>query len=615
MRRIELLCPAKNLETAKSAILCGADAVYIGASAFGARYAAANDVEEIAELCNFAHLYGCRICVALNTILDDNEILQAAELAKKLCDVGVDALIVQDLGLLEYGLPQIPIQASTQCHTTSPEKAKFLEACGFDTIVLARELSLAEIENISKELSPTTKLECFVHGALCVSYSGQCRLSYAVGGRSGNRGECAQPCRIKYELLDTNGKQIVPPAHFLSLRDMNRSKSVGEMLDAGIDIFKIEGRLKDENYVKNTAAFYRKILDKEITERGLARSSYGESKVLFEPLAEKTFSRRFCEYHLHGTQSECSSFETPKARGEFIGKAQKVFQGGFIFKNAEKIFANGDGLLFELNGKSQGGAVQKIDGDKVYVGRPEDKIQIIENSNIFRNKDVRFENLLSQKCERKMSVKISVKETENQLCFKVKTLDDRSVETQLFVEKPAPANNDLSAKETLIKNLAKLGETPFKADEIEINILRMPFFRVAEINAIRRKIVEHLKNEILKTYSEKQLAFKARSPNFAFKPSEEIECDSSANVYNKYAENFYSKFGIKISEFAAENFPMSKLRGKRVMTTKHCILRELGLCKKLNGKKFKEPFYLKNGDTTLQLHFDCIRCGMDIYFQ
>lgn len=319
--KVELLSPAKNAEIAKSAILAGADSVYIGASAFGARAAAANPVEDIEALCKFAHLFGCRIYVALNTILDDGELDAAARLAWSVYRAGADALIIQDFGLLECGLPPMPLHASTQCHLATPDKARFLEACGFDTIVVARELSLDEISEISKSVS--CKIECFAHGALCVSYSGQCYLSHAVGGRSGNRGECAQPCRMPYSLENSEGKEVMEPAHYLSLRDMNRSKGLGEMLDAGVGVFKIEGRLKDAEYVKNITALYRKRLDAELEKRGVKKLSYGKSSAAFEPSAQKTFNRLFTEYHLRGTQGGNESFATPKARGEPIGTVER----------------------------------------------------------------------------------------------------------------------------------------------------------------------------------------------------------------------------------------------------------------------------------------------------
>lgn len=614
MRQIELLCPAKNIQTAKSAILCGADAVYIGANAFGARYSASNSIDEIAELCDFAHIYGCRVCITLNTILHDDEIAQAVEMANKLYEVGVDSLIVQDLGLLEYGLPSMPLQASTQCHTTTPEKAKFLEACGFGTIVLARELSLEQIKKISDALKPDTRIECFVHGALCVSYSGQCRLSYAIGGRSGNRGECAQPCRMKYELYDANEKELAPPAHYLSLRDMNRSNSVGEMLDAGVDIFKIEGRLKDENYVKNTTAYYRKILDQEIKSRNLQRVSFGTSEISFQPDPNKTFTRTFCEYHLHGTQKNCASFDTPKAKGEFIGVAKKTFQNAFILPNADKILSNGDGLVFESKENSFGSAVRKIEGDKVYVGHPNDKIIIRQNSKIFRNKNVKFESELDKQIIRKMDVEISVSTMENSAIFSIKTLDTRNVVASVKIDNITFAQNENLATETLKQNLSKLGSTPFVAKNILVDSKNIPFLPVSKINAIRRELVDSLTRNILDSYKQSQKKFVAPTQNFNI-PTDAIQSDDFANVLNSYAEKFYKKFGINISQYAVESREKESLADKQVMLTKHCILRELNLCTKTSGKKIKQPLILKNESAYLHIFTDCKNCNMIIYYK
>jgi len=614
MRRIELLCPAKNIQTAKSAILCGADAVYIGANAFGARYVASNPTDEIAELCDFAHLYGCRVCITLNTILHDDEIPQAIDLAKKLYDVGVDSLIIQDLGLLECGLPPMPLQASTQCHTTTTEKAKFLEACGFGTIVLARELSLEQIKEISQALKPDTRIECFVHGALCVSYSGQCRLSYAIGGRSGNRGECAQPCRMKYELYDADENEIAPPAHYLSLRDMNRSQSVGEMLDAGVDIFKIEGRLKDENYVKNTTAYYRKILDKEIESRNLKRASFGKSEIDFQPDPNKTFTRTFCEYHLHGTQKNCASFDTPKAKGEFIGFAKKTFPNGFILPNATAILSNGDGLVFEDKENSFGCAVRKIEGDKDYLGHPNDKIIVRANSKIFRNKNVKFESELEKQIVRKMDVEISVSSAENATLFSVKTLDERAIEASVKITDITNAQNENRAIETLKQNLAKLGQTPFVAKNIFVNSKNVPFLPVSKINAIRRELIDALTKNILDSYKQSQRQYIAPQPNFDI-TTDTIQSDELANVLNSYAEKFYKKFGINISGRAVESTPKESLLGKQVMQTKHCILRELNLCTKTSDKKIKQPLILKNQSAYLHVYTDCKNCGMNIFYK
>ena len=333
----ELLSPARDVETAKCAILAGADAVYIGAPKFGARKDAANSAEDIAQLCRFAHLYGCKVYVALNTILFDSEIESAARLCETLWDGGADAIIAQDLGLLGATDRRVKFHASTQCNIDSPQKAKFLENAGFAAVVLARETGLAQTAETAKTVS--VPIECFAHGALCVSYSGQCYLSYAIGGRSGNRGECAQPCRMLYEFADADGKRIAPPAYYLCLRDMNRIGRLSDMLDAGVSIFKIEGRLKDAAYVKNITAAYRAALDEQLKKRNLPRASFGETQIAFAPDPQKSFNRLFCTYHLDGIEKGCASFQTPKARGEFIGIIKKSFDGGFVFPDCSSTSA------------------------------------------------------------------------------------------------------------------------------------------------------------------------------------------------------------------------------------------------------------------------------------
>lgn len=613
VKTTEILAPAKDVEVAKNAILAGADSVYIGASEFGARATAGNSVEEIAELCKFAHIYNCAVYITINTILTDDELDRACVLIDKLYNVGVDAIIVQDLGLVQKCDCKIPFHASTQCHLTTPEKAQFLSACGFDTLVLARELSVDEIKKISA--SVPNKLECFVHGALCVSYSGQCYLSYAIGGRSGNRGVCAQPCRMKWSLLDSEGKSLCSDLHFLSLRDMNRSNSLQDMLDAGVSVFKIEGRLKGADYVKNVVAYYRQSIDKIIDAepKKFERLSFGRTKILFEPSLSKTFSRTFTEYHLHGISSGNESFSTPKARGEFLGEIKKVFAGGFYFQNADKVFSNGDGIF--LDGKKQIGCnVRSVEGDKVFIGMPSEKLMPSENSKIWRNKDLKFEKQLQQKIERKLAIKISVSETQTQWKFFAQLKDVRKTSSEILIDKTSHivAENLQSATGRMMQNLTRLGGTSFEAD-VEIISRSLPLLKVAEINEIRRRLIEKLSENILAQYEEKRRAKVRKQPVKTTFEKLPFSPDKYANVFNQSAKHFYKKMGFDVEEFAPET--NNVLSGLRVMTTRHCILRELNLCKKLG--KFKnatEPLYLENSDARLRLHFDCKRCGMDIFW-
>ena len=348
---------------------------------------------------------------------------------------------------------------------TTPQKARFLDACGFDTLVLARELSLAEIARISAAVD--NRLECFVHGALCVSYSGQCYLSQAIGGRSGNRGVCAQPCRMKWSFRDANGAKIRADAHFLSLRDMNRSASLAEMVGAGVSVFKIEGRLKDANYVKNITAFYRKKLDEFIAENPqYTRASFGISKTYFTPAPQKTFSRAFTEYHLHGISAGNESFRTPKARGELMGRIKKGFASGFVFADAEKTFSNGDGILLVGKEKTFGGNVYKIEGERVFVGTPSEKTVPESGAEIWRNKDVKFERELERKISRKLKCTTRVMEDSDAWTVQMCLADERavSVSARILKDEVQTAQNLRAAADALSRALAKLGDTPFETE-------------------------------------------------------------------------------------------------------------------------------------------------------
>lgn len=609
----ELLSPARDVETAKCAILAGADAVYIGAPKFGARKDAANSAEDIAQLCKFAHLYGCKVYVALNTILFDGEIENAARLCETLWDDGADAIIAQDLGLLGATDRRVKFHASTQCNIDSPQKAKFLENAGFAAVVLARETGLAQTAETAKTVS--VPIECFAHGALCVSYSGQCYLSYAIGGRSGNRGECAQPCRMLYEFADAAGKRIAPPAYYLCLRDMNRIGRLSDMLDAGVSIFKIEGRLKDAAYVKNITAAYRAALDEQLKKRNLPRASFGESQMAFAPDPQKSFNRLFCTYHLDGVEKGCSSFQTPKARGEYIGTAKKTFDGGFVFTRAENVFSNGDGLFFDIgeNKNGFGAAVRSVDGEKVFVGRPDERVKIPPSAKIFRNRDVKFEEQLAAKISRKMAAEIEAAQTEDEYVFKISTADSRNASAEIRIKTAdlQTAQNPESAARRLEESLSKLGDTAFRADCVKIGLRTFPHLRAADANALRRELVAKLEAEILAQYEKARTSYVRPLPRkCADQLRPPFDCDARANVSNKYARKFYESLGVNITDNAPE--AGGDLDSIPLMRTRHCILRELGMCKKMGkfGGNFKEPFRLKSADGEFKITFDCKNCQM-----
>lgn len=604
--KIELLSPAKNKECAIAAILAGADAVYMGAQAFGARQNAGNSYEDIRDVCNFAHSYGARVYIALNTIFTDDELQIARDTAFKVYRCGADAIIIQDMGLLMGELPPLEIHASTQCHIADLKKAQFLENAGFSTLVLARELSLKEISEISRHTS--ARIESFIHGALCVSYSGQCYLSYAIGGRSGNRGECAQACRLKYELLNREHETLLPPAHYLSLKDLNRSNSIGEMLDAGVSSFKIEGRLKDVDYVKNITSHYRKILDVEIEKRKLSRSSFGTSFSAFLPNPNKSFNREFTEYFLHSTEEKIGSFKTPKSKGEFVGEV--IFASGNIFQTKGLPLHNGDGIFVENpNNTSFGTLIQKVENDKIIPSA--DCPQILKGAKIWRNKDVKFESEISNAQKRTMPLELSFSESENDYVF-----DFFHPETKLnFQYKQAKseceqAQNFERAKALISENISKLGDTKFHPKTFNFNAASAPFLKLSQINNIRRLCAEKLEELIRGTHTKNicaQRDIKTSKGSNTF-----ISTDFKANVLNEKAKNFYKKEGVEISEMALESGINCK--EKELMHTKHCILRELNMCKKKNKlpENFKEPLKLKTDKICLDIKFNCTSCSMSI---
>lgn len=607
----ELLSPARDAHTAREAILAGADSVYIGAPLFGARKDAANSAGDIADLCRFAHLYGCKVYVALNTILFDSELQKAARMAEELWDAGADAIIAQDLGLLAAAGRRVKFHASTQCHIDSPDKARFLEAAGFAAVVLARETPLRQIAETARAVN--VPVECFVHGALCVSYSGQCYLSYKIGGRSGNRGECAQPCRMKYEFEDSRGRRVAPPAYYLSLRDMNRLSALGEMLDAGVGIFKIEGRLKDAGYVKNITAAYRAELDRQLGARGLERASFGESRAAFRPDPKKSFSRLFCEYHLRGIERGCAGFSTPKARGEFIGAPRSAFAGGFEFAGADKIFSNGDGLFFEdENGKGFGARVGRVSGNRVFVGRPEERLKIPPSAKIWRNRDVKFEAALAGKSSRKMRAEICVGESGTDYIFSIGLCDRRALGFEIRRAKSGfeTAENFGAAREKLSESLARLGDTPFDCAAPQICCRSLPRIRASEANALRRGLVRGLEEKIISEYEKSRTSYSRPLPRKISFANPPFECDARANAANAGAEKLYAAMGFEISSRAPE--AGGDASAIPLMRARHCILRELGMCRK-EGKlpqKFKEPLFLRSADGRFPVRFDCVNCQM-----
>lgn len=484
-RKIELLAPAKNLECGIAAIDHGADAVYIGAPKFGARAAAVNSLEDIAALVEYAHLYNARIYVTVNTILKDEELQETEKMIWALFRAGVDALIVQDMGITGLNLPPIPLHASTQMDNRTVEKVRFLADAGFRQVVLARELSLREISKIH-EACPDVPLEIFVHGALCVSYSGQCYVSQACFGRSANRGECAQFCRLPFSLVDAEGRVIVKDKHLLSLKDLNQSDELEALLDAGASSFKIEGRLKDVSYVKNVTAAYRRKLDAIFARRKeYARASSGSCRYAFNPQLDKSFSRGFTHYYLHGRTKDVFSFDTPKSLGEEMG-TMKEARGNYLTVAGLKSFNNGDGVCYiDEQGRLQGFRINRVEGNKLY---PQEMPRIKPRTVLYRNFDQEFEKILARKSsERRIAVSVRLTDTPFGFALTLTDEDDNSVTLSLAREKE-PARTP--QEENLKTQLAKFGNTPFEAVRIDIDFAGNWFLPASVLADFRRQAVE-----------------------------------------------------------------------------------------------------------------------------
>lgn len=600
-RPIELLAPARDLLCGKEAILHGADAVYIGAPRFGARSAAGNSVEDIAELCAFAHLYGVRIYVALNTILREEELPEAERLIHQLYAAGVDALIVQDMGITQLDLPPIPLHASTQMDNRTPEKVRFLEEVGFTQVVLARELTLEQIRGIAEQTS--VPLEVFVHGALCVSYSGQCYLSAALSGRSANRGECAQYCRLPYRMIDAEGREIVAGKHLLSLKDMNRSDQLEELLDAGVSSLKIEGRLKEVSYVKNVTAYYRQRLDAIFARRTeYRRSSYGRSHFDFEPALEKSFNRGFTPFFLHGRRADITSFDTPKSLGEPIGTV-KALKGNSFTIAGVKALHNGDGLtFFNARGELEGFRVNRVENNQVFTL---DRPMIRPKMALYRNVDQAFENTLAKpSAERKLAVEMTFADNPFGFTLSLKEESGASVSIGKPFQKEL-ARTDQSAN--IRTQLAKLGNTPFEASAVEVQLSEPWFVPSSLLAEMRREGVERLLAAKRIRYRRKEQRF---TPTHAQFPEKRLTY--LGNVANSRAEAFYRVHGVEQVEPAFEQRPRKEVP---LMFTKHCLRYSMGWCPRhQKGKSpFKEPYFLQYKETTLRLRFDCVNCQMLIY--
>ena len=606
-RTIELLAPAKNLECGIEAIKHGADAVYIGAGRFGARQAAGNSVENIAQLAGFAHFYGAKVYVTVNTILKDSELADAEKLIWQLYEAGADALLVQDMAVLRMKLPPIALHASTQCDVRSADKVRFLADCGFTRVVLARELSLDEIRSIH-EACPDVELECFVHGALCVSYSGQCYASQYCFGRSANRGECAQFCRLKFDLVDSDGNTLIAGKHLLSLRDMNRMAYLEELMDAGVCSFKIEGRLKDVQYVKNVTAAYSQAVEKVLVRRReFVRASSGHSVAHFTPDVNRSFNRGFTDYFLHGRTDDIYSFGTPKSIGEKMGPVKEVGRG-WLKVSGFKAFHNGDGLcFFNRQGELEGYRVNRVEGNRVFLFlEGADMPSLAAGTELYRNYDLEFEKVLSREsATRKIGVDILFEEIPSG--YQVTVTDEDGLSATASVEwKKEDARTP--QQENIRTQLGKMGNTGFEVQNVEVRLEGERFIPSSLLSDLRRQVTAGLERVRLDSYVRPGVGASA-NPKY---PIEKLTY--LGNVMNAQARTFYQDHGVTGIDDA---FEKTQPDSATVMFCRHCIKNAMGLCTKnpRRDMKVQEPLWLVSQDgRRFRLRFDCSKCQMEIMY-
>lgn len=581
-RRLELLAPARDTETARQAILHGADAVYIGASSHGARAAAANSLDDLKRLVDFAHPFRAKIYATVNTIVYDNELTKVERLIADLYRIGIDALIVQDMGILRLDIPPIELHASTQCDTRTPQKARWLEQMGFSQIVVARELTIGEIEEICRSVS--VPVECFIHGALCVSYSGRCHASLACGGRSANRGECAQMCRLPYTLTDANGKVLARDKYLLSMHDLNASRNLESLIRAGASSFKIEGRLKDAAYVKNVTAYYSQLLDTFIAEHPgeYVRAAAGRSQISFTPDPARSFNRGFTDFcQSRRRNADLASIETPKALGQPIADISEI--------------NNGDGLSWFGREGFTGTRVNRVADGKVLTA---DGRRIPAGTRLYRTFDVKWEKEMARNSA---SRKIAVDMT---LDLHGLTLSD---ERGAYARVPfAPTTAEARTTPDRRKVFEKLGDTIYRLRTFTDLSGETTFIPNSELAEVRRAGLA-----ALNTAAEAIYPFSYRRPENPDAKYPAAELDYRDNVSNNLAEKLYRSHGVERIERAAEQ-TRSSLKGKTVMTSRHCILRQLGRCLRFDNRKTALPLTLSGARDKFLVDFDCRRCEMKI---
>ena len=611
---LELLSPARDTAIAREAILHGADAVYIGGPGFGARHNAGNSLRDIAELVPFAHRYGAKVFITLNTILHDDELEPAQKLIGDLYQAGVDALIVQDMGVLEMDIPPIELHASTQCDIRSVEKAKFLSDVGFSQIVLARELNLEQIRAIHQATDAT--IEFFIHGALCVAYSGQCNISHAQTGRSANRGDCSQACRLPYTLKDDQGRVVAYEKHLLSMKDNDQTANLAALIDAGVRSFKIEGRYKDMSYVKNITAHYRQMLDAIIDDRPeLARASAGRTEHFFIPSTDKTFHRGSTDYFVNARKIDIGAFDSPKFVGLPVGEVLKVGKDHLDVEVTEPL-ANGDGLNVLVKREVVGFRVNVAEKTaenryRVFPNEMPDALKTLRPHHALnRNLDHNWQQaLLKTSSERRIGVDIELGGWQEQLVLTLTSEDGVSV-THTLDGQFDEANNAEKALDNLKDGLAKLGQTRYYAQKVDINLPGTLFVPNSLLNQLRRETVEMLEEARLASYQRgSRKAVATPAPVYP-----ETHLSFLANVYNHKAREFYHRYGVQLIDAAYE---AHEEKGEvPVMITKHCLRFAFNLCPKQAKGNIKSwratPMQLVHGDEVLTLRFDCRPCEMHV---
>ena len=596
MRALELLAPAKNLEYGIAAIDHGADAVYIGASRFGARAAVGNSVADIRKLCDYAHPFGVKVYVTVNTIVYDDELEATRQLLAELSEAGADAILIQDMAVLEM-MKDLPMaaHASTQTDNRSVEKVQWLRDLGFSRVVLARELSLDEIKEIHLQV-PDVELEVFVHGALCVSYSGICYASQYCFNRSANRGECAQFCRMKFSLEDAKGREVVNDRYLLSLKDMNRIDHLEELVEAGVTSLKIEGRLKDLSYVKNVTAAYSQRLNELIRRHPdlYCRSSLGECRYTFTPDLNRTFNRGYTTYFLHGRKPDIASSDTPKAMGAFVGTVKEIRHDSFNVAGVAS-FSNGDGLcFFDDNRELVGFRANKVVGNRIFPYRMPNGLK--SGVRLYRNNDQEFDRLMSKtSAERKITIRLSLRAVEKgfELSATSGILVSVNCEHQV-AQRPQ--------RENIIRQLTKLGDTIFTCSEVDISDDFNFFIPNSVLSEMRRELVAKMMGARNRRESsvDRIMQSSSKIPTYAY--------SYLYNISNRLSKRFYDKKELSAFELKGGTGP--------IMQCRHCIRYTLGACVKHGGERpsWQEPLSLVLGDgRRFRLEFDCQHCQMNVY--